>query len=139
VSLRYQGVLVPALQMAAFPCQGSGLSRPAESVFSVLPGPVAQGIEILFSPAAYFALGILHKLDASRRKEEFSFGLKVATVLSVLRRGREGCAQGWDTRCVEGCGGGEANVIQEGLAPLLICLQNEITMCSQSIFLNLYF
>lgn len=75
-------------------------------MFSVLPGPVAQGIEILFSPAAYFALGILHKQDESRRKEELSFGLKVAIVmviLSVHRRGREGSTQGWGTSCVEVC------------------------------------
>lgn len=51
--------------------------------------PIAQGIEILFSSAAYFALGILHKQDARRRKE-FPFSLKVATVLSVHRRGRKG-------------------------------------------------
>lgn len=33
VSLRYQGASVPALKMAAFPCQDSGLSRPASLRF----------------------------------------------------------------------------------------------------------
>lgn len=86
-------------------------------MFSMLPGPVAQGAEILFSPAAYFALGILHKQDWSRREEEFFWFISCHCPVCAPRA-REGSAQGWDTRCVEGGGGGEANGIQEGLAPL---------------------
>lgn len=46
VSLRYQGVSVPALHMAL------RAKQTRESAVSVLPGPVAQGKEILLSPAA---------------------------------------------------------------------------------------
>lgn len=87
------------LQATAFPCQDQQVCR---SCGWYAPWACCPRHRNPVLPSTYFALGVLHKQQVSRRKEEFPFDLKVGIFWCVLRRVRVGSVQGWNTSCVEG-------------------------------------